>query len=110
MKKAVADAKRNLVTVPLNKNNSFPHRIDGIFGAAKVGWGAGEGGGWRAGPGGLESKARDGTAFVGSQHPLVHADHAVCWACPHTCKLLACRAGVQAAGALCRASIEIPRR
>lgn len=36
MKKAVADAKRNLVTVPLNKNNSFPHRIDGIFGAAKV--------------------------------------------------------------------------
>lgn len=36
VKKAVADAKRNLVTVPLNKNNSFPHRIDGIFGAAKV--------------------------------------------------------------------------
>lgn len=33
----MADAKRNLVTVPLNKNNSFPHRIDGIFGAAKVG-------------------------------------------------------------------------
>ena len=54
----MADAKRNLVTVPLNKNNSFPHRIDGIFGAAKVGWGAGEGGageqgqgGWRARPG-----------------------------------------------------------
>ena len=36
VKKAVADAKRNLVTVPLNKNSSFPHRIDGIFGAAKV--------------------------------------------------------------------------
>ncbi|KAL4448487.1 hypothetical protein ABPG75_005706 [Micractinium tetrahymenae] len=36
VKKAVADAKRNLVTVPLNKNSSFPHRIDGHFGAAKV--------------------------------------------------------------------------
>lgn len=36
VRKAVADAKRNLVTVPLNKNSSFPHRIDGIFGAAKV--------------------------------------------------------------------------
>ena len=36
VKKAVVDAKRNLVSVPLNKNSSFPHRIDGIFGAAKV--------------------------------------------------------------------------
>lgn len=36
VKKAVVNAKRNLVTVPLNKNNSFPHRIDGIFGAGKV--------------------------------------------------------------------------
>lgn len=36
VRKAVADAKRNLVTVPLNKNASFPHRIDGHFGAAKV--------------------------------------------------------------------------
>ena len=36
VRKAVVDAKRNLVSVPLNKNASFPHRIDGIFGAAKV--------------------------------------------------------------------------
>lgn len=36
VRKAVVDAKRNLVSVPLNKNNSFPHKVDGIFGAAKV--------------------------------------------------------------------------
>lgn len=36
VRKAVADAKRNMVTVPLNKASSFPHRFDGIFGAAKV--------------------------------------------------------------------------
>jgi len=36
VRKAVVDAKRNLVTVPLNKNSSFPHRVDGIFGAGKV--------------------------------------------------------------------------
>lgn len=36
VRKAVEDAKRNLVSVPLNKNASFPHRIDGYFGAAKV--------------------------------------------------------------------------
>lgn len=36
VRKAVVNAKRNLVTVPLNKNKSFPHRFDGRFGAAKV--------------------------------------------------------------------------
>jgi len=36
VKKAVVDAKRNLVSIPLTKNASFPHRFDGIFGAAKV--------------------------------------------------------------------------
>jgi hypothetical protein len=36
VRKAATDARRNSVTVPLNKNASFPHRIDGIFGAAKV--------------------------------------------------------------------------
>ena len=34
--KAVTDAKKHLVTVPLNRSSSFPHRFDGIFGAAKV--------------------------------------------------------------------------
>ena len=34
--KAVVDAKRHLVRVPLTKSSSFPHRIDGLFGAAKV--------------------------------------------------------------------------
>ena len=36
VQKAVLDGKRSLVKVPLNKDNSFPHRIDGYFGAAKV--------------------------------------------------------------------------
>lgn len=36
VKKAVVNAKRNLITVPLTKNNTFPHRFDGYFGAAKV--------------------------------------------------------------------------
>jgi small subunit ribosomal protein S5 len=36
VRKAVADAKRNLVSIPLTKNASFPHRFDGIFGSAKV--------------------------------------------------------------------------
>lgn len=36
VQKAAIDAKRNLVTVPLTKNYTFPHRMDGIFGAAKV--------------------------------------------------------------------------
>jgi small subunit ribosomal protein S5 len=36
VKKAVTDAKRNLISVPLTKSNSFPHRFDGVFGAAKV--------------------------------------------------------------------------
>ena len=34
--KAVVDAKNSLVTVPLTRNSTFPHRIDGYFGAAKV--------------------------------------------------------------------------
>lgn len=36
VRKAAVDARRNLVTVPLSKSDSFPHRFDGIFGAAKV--------------------------------------------------------------------------
>ena len=36
VQRAVVDAKKDLVTVPLTKTNSFPHRIDGIAGAAKV--------------------------------------------------------------------------
>ncbi len=34
--KAVVRAKTELVTVPLTKSSTFPHRIDGYFGAAKV--------------------------------------------------------------------------
>lgn len=34
--KAVVGAKNELVRVPLAKNNTFPHQIDGYFGAAKV--------------------------------------------------------------------------
>ncbi|KAI8109771.1 hypothetical protein M9434_001050 [Picochlorum sp. BPE23] len=36
VQKAAVDAKRNLVTVPLSKSYSFPHRFDGVFGAARV--------------------------------------------------------------------------
>lgn len=37
VQKAVIDAKRGLVTVPLSKDSSFPHKTDSYFGAAKVG-------------------------------------------------------------------------
>ena len=32
----MADAKKHLITVPLTRSFSFPHKFDGIFGAAKV--------------------------------------------------------------------------
>jgi small subunit ribosomal protein S5 len=36
VKKAVTDAQKNLITIPLTKFNSIPHPIHGIAGAAKV--------------------------------------------------------------------------
>jgi len=36
VKKGVADAKKHLVTIPLTKANSIPHRTDGVAGGAKV--------------------------------------------------------------------------
>jgi len=36
VKKGVTDAKKHLVYLPLTKNNSIPHPINGISGAAKV--------------------------------------------------------------------------
>ncbi len=36
VKKGVADAKKNIINIPLTKHNSIPHRINGISGAAKV--------------------------------------------------------------------------
>lgn len=36
VKKGVADAKKNTVSVPLTKHKSIPHGIDGISGAAQV--------------------------------------------------------------------------
>jgi len=36
VKKGVADAKKNIIKIPLTKYNSIPHRINGISGAAKV--------------------------------------------------------------------------
>ncbi|CAL5223495.1 g6021 [Coccomyxa viridis] len=36
VQKGVADAKKHLITVPLTRSFSFPHKFDGIFGAAKV--------------------------------------------------------------------------
>jgi hypothetical protein len=34
--KCVRDAEKHLITVPLTRGFSFPHRYEGIFGAAKV--------------------------------------------------------------------------
>lgn len=36
VKKGVADAKKNIISIPLTKHNSIPHLINGISGAAKV--------------------------------------------------------------------------
>lgn len=36
VKKGVADAKKNIIFVPLTKDQSIPHRISGISGAAEV--------------------------------------------------------------------------
>jgi small subunit ribosomal protein S5 len=36
VKKGVANAKRNLITVPITKDNSIPHKNLGISGAAQV--------------------------------------------------------------------------
>ncbi|GAB4817456.1 hypothetical protein N2152v2_004502 [Parachlorella kessleri] len=36
VRKAVTDAKRNLISVPLSRSNSFPHRFEAEFKAAKV--------------------------------------------------------------------------
>ena len=36
VKKGVADAKKNIISVPLTKENSIPHHINGISGAAQV--------------------------------------------------------------------------
>jgi len=36
VKKGVADAKKHIISIPLTKHNSIPHRINGISGAAKV--------------------------------------------------------------------------
>jgi small subunit ribosomal protein S5 len=36
VKKGVADGKKHLVDVPLNKSNSIPHPVNGISGGAKV--------------------------------------------------------------------------
>lgn len=36
VKKGAADAKKHTVNIPLTKNYSIPHRINGTFGAAKV--------------------------------------------------------------------------
>lgn len=36
VKKGVTDAKKNIVSIPLTKDNSIPHRTNGISGAAQV--------------------------------------------------------------------------
>lgn len=36
VRKAAVDAKRNIIAVPLTKSLSFPHRFEGVFGAARV--------------------------------------------------------------------------
>nr|YP_010873228.1 ribosomal protein S5 [Nemalion vermiculare]WGV34397.1 ribosomal protein S5 [Nemalion vermiculare] len=36
VKKAVSDAKKNIITIPLTQFNSIPHQVSGISGAAEV--------------------------------------------------------------------------
>nr|YP_009315397.1 Ribosomal protein S5 [Yamadaella caenomyce]SCW23852.1 Ribosomal protein S5 [Yamadaella caenomyce] len=36
VKKAVTDAKKNVISIPLTKYNSIPHPSNGLFGAAEV--------------------------------------------------------------------------
>lgn len=36
VEKAVRDAKRHVINVPLNRGKTFPHRIEGIAGGARV--------------------------------------------------------------------------
>ena len=36
VRKGVTDAKKNIVSVPLTKSDSIPHKTDGRFGAAKL--------------------------------------------------------------------------
>nr|QHO64121.1 ribosomal protein S5 [Lympha mucosa] len=36
VKKAVTDAKKHVITIPLTKVNSIPHPINGVSGAAKI--------------------------------------------------------------------------
>ena len=36
VQKAVIAAKKEMVTVPLTRGATFPHRVDGVFGAARV--------------------------------------------------------------------------
>jgi small subunit ribosomal protein S5 len=36
VKKGVVDGKKHLITVPITKSNSIPHRTDGVAGGAKV--------------------------------------------------------------------------
>lgn len=36
VKKAITDAKKNIISIPLTKDNSIPHHIYGISGAAQI--------------------------------------------------------------------------
>jgi small subunit ribosomal protein S5 len=36
VKKGVSDAKKNIISIPLTKENSIPHHTNGISGAAQV--------------------------------------------------------------------------
>jgi len=36
VKKAVTDAKKNIINIPLTKGNTIPHLSNGVFGASKV--------------------------------------------------------------------------
>ena len=75
VQKAAVDAKKNLITIPLTKAFSFPHRQESYFGAAKV----------------MLRPASDGTGLIAGQlelsksflHPLTcpFHRHAASWLC-----------------------------
>lgn len=78
VQKAAVDAKKNLITIPLTKAFSFPHRQESYFGAAKV----------------MLRPASDGTGLIAGQqklpksflHPLtcLFHRHAPSWLCGQT--------------------------
>lgn len=93
VRKAVTNAKRNLITVPLTKNQTFPHRFEAEFKAAKVGGrrGAGRQATGAAGGGRKAGGRGSGDGWAGTRRAHCACRRALrlwaggCIAWPHRC-------------------------